>query len=222
MLKAPKRLTKKEIKQDKLVTVYFQTQEFMRENGQTILFSAAGLILVASMAMWFVRWNANKEQEAAVELSKAKIEYFANDYNSAIPLLQLVVNSYGSTDAGKEAHFYLANAQYNLGNYLEAEQNYKAYLDGGKDQILRASATAGMAACLEQQKNYRAAAQLYKEAGEKYSKIFLAPDALFNAARCYLLNEDKSSARDLLTKLITDYPTANIKSDAEILLAELM
>jgi len=222
MLKAPKKLTRREIKQDKLVTYYFQAQEFFRKNGQTILLSAGGLVLALVLAGWFTRWKANKEDAAQLELAKARIEYFANNFSAATPLLQKLATDYDGTDAAQEGLFYLANSYYNLGTYPEAEKYYKQFLQTDGDEILKSSATSGMAACLEQQKNYRAAAKLYEEAAEKYSTVFLAPDQLLNAARCRVLSGDSDGARQLLTKLLDEYPTASSKNDAEVLLAELM
>jgi len=222
MLKAPKKLTKKEIKQDKLVTYYFKAQDFFRENGQTILLSAAALVIAIALIGWFTRWKSNKENEAELQLAKARIEYFSNNFAGATPLLQTLVNDYDGTDAAGEGLFYLGNSYYNLGNYGEAEKYYKQFLQTDGGDILKSSAISGMAACLEQRRNYRAAAKLYEEAAEKYSDVFLAPGELFNAARCRVLSGDKEGARELLGKLLSEYQTATIKGDAEIMLAEVM
>ena len=81
---------------------------------------------------------------------------------------------------------------------------------------------SGIAACLEQQKNYAVAAKMYREAAEKYNETFVAPQNLYAAARCYALAGESEEARRLLNQIIENHSNSSLKSDAEVLLAELL
>ncbi len=221
MLKAQKRLTKKAIKEDKFVTLYFQAQEYVRRNSKQIIYAAVGAVLVLALFGIVSQKRLKSEREAVVELSRAQLKYFAADYAGAIPMLTDLVNEYGGTRSGTEGKFYLANAYFQQGNYAEAIRFFKKYADDGNDTILKSSALAGVAACLEQQKDYNAAAQSYEEAARKYSEIFMAPEQIYDSARCYAMAGDKEQARRLLSEILDKYADSGLKPKAEMLLAEL-
>ncbi len=221
MLKAQKRLTKREIKEDKFVTNYFKAQDFLGQYSRQILYGI-GAVVVLWLAFYFISQNQfAKEQKAVVELTKAKIKYFENDYAGAVPLLRNIVDEYNGTSGGIEGEFYLANASFHLKKYDESVQYFKAYIADGDDEVLLSSAIAGIGACLEEQKDFGAAALKYEEAARYYDNNFMAPEQLYHAARCFLLAGNKDSARKLLDEVIEKYADSSIKAEAEILLAEL-
>ncbi len=222
MLKAQKKLTRRQIKEDKFVTYYFKTQEYVRENGQTILYGIGIVAAILIASLIFSSKSAEKEQSAVVQLTQAKLEYFNNNYAAAIPILNNLISSYGGTASGHEARYYLGNSHFNNGDHAEAEKYFKEYLEDGGDEVLQASATAGIAASLEEQKNYAAAAEFYSEAARKYSEVFLAAETLYNSARCHVLAGNTEQARSVLSLLLEKYPDSSIKNEAEIFLAELM
>ncbi|RMF65549.1 MAG: tetratricopeptide repeat protein [Calditrichaeota bacterium] len=223
MLHQPrKRLTKRQIKQDKFVTYYFKAQDYIVRNTRTILSGAAAIVVLLVAIFIYSSKQAEKEKEAVVQLTKARIEYFAGKYDAAIPLLNNVVESYGGTRSAKEGLFYLANAYFFTQKYDEARQAFEKFLDESDDDILNASAMAGIAACLEETGKYLEAAKAYEQAARKYSEGFQAPQNLLNAARCYVHVGEKESARQLLNEIVEDYADSNAKTDAEVLLAELV
>ncbi len=221
MLKARKRLTKREIKEDKFVTAYFKTQDYFKQNSKPISYGFFAIVAVIVVSLIFTSQQKQKEAEASIELTRARIEYFANNYSGAIPILKNVIEMYGSTNSGIEATFLIANASYETGNFTDAEKYFNQYIDDGSDDLLKSSALAGVAACLEQQKKYESAAKLFQEAAEKYEDSFLTPENLLNSARCYSLSGKNEIARKLLQKLLDEHSDSNLKNDAEILIAEL-
>jgi len=221
MLKARKRLTKREIKQDKFVTAYFRSQDYIKQNSKPISYGLFAIVAIIVVSLIFTSQQKQKESEAAVELTRARIEYFAGNFSGAIPILKNMIEMYDGTDSSDEAKFLLANASYQTGNYVDAEKYFNEYLDDGDDELLKSSALAGVAACLERQENYEGAAKLFEQAANKYEDSFLAPENLLNSARCYSLSGKEDMARKLLQKLLDKYPDSNLKQDVEILLAEL-
>lgn len=222
MLKPRKRLTKRQIKEDKLVTYYFKISDYIKQNSRLLSSTGIGLAVVVLVVFLYTKNQQNKEQKAAVELAKARIEYLNNNYDAAIGLLQNLVDNYGGTSRAKVGTYYLASAYFNLKKFDEAEGFYRRYLDEDGDEILEAAALAGIAACLEEKENFAKAAETYQEVATKYSDSFLAPQSLYNAARCFDLAGNNEEASNVLTILIEKYPKSGIKNDAEIFLAELI
>lgn len=221
MLKPKKRLTKKQIKQDKFVTYYFKAQDFVNANSRYLIAGLIAVVLVVVVSLYFSGKKAEQEQNALVELSKARIEYFAGNYPGAIDILNKLIQNFRGTETAKEGTYFFASCQFFLKNYDIAEEYFQIYLDKGDDEVLAASALAGIAACHEEQGEYSQAAKRYQEAASKYSDGFMAPSNLYNSARCFSLAREKEKAIKVLRLLIDKYETAQIKNDAEILLGEL-
>ncbi len=221
MLKAQKKLTKKQIKEDKFVTFYFQSQEFLRENSKTILYSLGALVAAILIFTVYSSKSQEKEDNAIVELTKAKIKFFASDYVGSVPILKNLADEFDGTQSAQDGKYYLASSYFQMKNYVDAERYFNEYLDGGADDIFGPSAIAGVAACMEEQDNYDAAAKLYRDAANKFSENFMAPQNLLNCARCLVLAGQTDAARDVLNELLEKYETSSVKVDAELLLSEL-
>ena len=221
MLKAPKKLTKRQIKEDKFVTFYLQAQDYLNQHARNILMGTGVVVILIVASVIFSKTRAQKEQSSSVELTKGRIEYSTGNYSAAIDILKNLIDVYGNTTSGKAGIFYLADAYFQSGNYVNAEKYFQKYLDEADNDILSPSAMSGLAACFEQEGNYEMAAQKYRESADKYSKGFQAPENYYNAARCYKLAGNVAEAKILLEKLIDQYPNSTYKNKAEISLAEM-
>ncbi len=221
MLKPRKRLTKKQIKEDKFVTYFFKTQEFISQNRRYVTWGLIGIPVVIFASFIFSNIQRKKEQSANIELSKARIEYFTENHETAISTLNNLVENYGGTKAGKKGLYYLANTHYISKNFDKAEEYFRKFLGESSDLDLTVSALAGVAACQEEREDFSVAAETYKEAADKYEDGFMAPQNLYNSARCFSLSGQTQEAAGMLTKLIEKYSGSQIKNEAEILLAEL-
>jgi TolA-binding protein len=222
MLKAQKRLTKKQIKEDKFVTLYFQVQDYLSQNSRSIL-SGAGIIVIIIVAVFiFMQKQQKSEQAAAVELTKARVEYRARNYDGATTLLQNLIQTHGGTDSASEGTFYLGNISFIKKDYDAAEAHYRSCTGKLSDDVLESSALAGIAASQEQRGDFLGAAKTYRRAAQDYADGFLAPLNLYNAARCFILAQDQTTARTLLEELLQEYENSSVTLDAEVLLAELL
>ncbi len=219
MLKPRKKITRREIKQDKLVTYYFKATDFVHQQGPRLLLIVGLMLAIVIAASVFSRMQTKNEKVAVVELTKAQSRYNNHDFEEAVEILKKLVDDYGSTKSGKIAKFYLANAYYNLKDYNEAEKYFKEYGDG--DDNLGASAISGLAACWEEQGKFKEAAEMYKKAAEKFSDGFMAPENLYHSARCYAIAGNIAEARKILNDLIEKYADSPVKNDAELFLGEL-
>ncbi len=221
MLKPRKKITKKQLKEDKLVTFYFQAQEWLEQNGKVLLMAVGAVVLVAAGVAYYSFAQIKAEKTASVDLARATRTLEAQDYTNAISQLSPIVDSYGSTTSGKMARLYLANAFFQTKEYANARKHYAKFAGSFKgDDYFRAAALGGVAACLEQEKNLGEAAKTYLKAADSYKSV-LAPAMLLNAGRCYNQAGNAAEARKALTRLLDEYPKATEKDDAQMLLSML-
>lgn len=222
MLKPKKRITRKEIKQDKLVTVYFKVNDWIGENSKIVFGGLIAIVVVAALAMLFSSQQRANEEKASVDLAMAERMFEVGQYRDAIDVLNILVESYGGTKSGRIGKFFLATAHYNLKEYEFGESNFRKFLSKGvKDPLMCSSAMSGIAACLEQQGNFAEAAIQYKKAAEKYPEEIIVSSALFNSARCYIQAEQNQTAKTLFKKIIADYPDSDEAEKAKVQLAML-
>ena len=222
MLKPTKRITKRQMKEDKFVTYYFKATHFVREHLREIGAVAGGIVIVLIVYGFYSRAQLSQEQDALTAFAKARSKYFDKSYEQASLLLTEIVEKYGGTSSGKLARFYLADALFQQKKYDQAERYFTEYSDQGDDRILEASSISGIAACLEEKGKFVEAATTYKQAADKFRDEFMAPENLLNSARCYDLAGDKEKARSILNELIETYSTSQIKNEAEMFLAEIV
>ncbi len=227
MLERRKRISKKEIKQDKLVTTYYKAVDVYQKN-QMRIFIGAGLIVLAIAAIVLYYNNKSKNNLTASSLLSEVIPiYDKAQYKNAIEGnkiqniagLQEIVDKYGNTETGETAKIYLANSYYYTGKIDSAYDTYDDY--GGGNPLLKAASLSGKAACLEDKKEFEKAAQYLIEA-EKISEINPGnPEYLLRAANDLIQINQKDKAKEILNKIKEDYKTTSAATEADKLLVKV-
>ncbi len=226
MLKPKKGISKKEIKEDKLVTAYFESRRWIDENRRLMSYIVA-IPVVLIIVVWFVANNRSQNnQRATTDLAKVYQLYDQGQYKLAvdgIPQenirgLQSIVDDYGSTPSGEMAKLYLADCYFNLKDYDKALKYYSD-VDLG-DKLLSSSALAGEAACHEAKGEHAEAAALYEKAASKYATALQAPDDLFNAAHNYSRAGKKAKAVEMLNRIKKEFPNTSYARDLDRYLVE--
>ncbi len=227
MLRAQKKISKRVIKEDTLVTTYFKAQTWYDENKKRIS-TIGGLVIVVVLALWFYSNNVHANNDrATTDLAKVFTFYDNGQYQIAIlgvpekniAGLQTIVDNYGGTTAGNLAKFYLANAYYNTQNFDKALDYFKDY--SGGNALLETSALAGIGACYEARADYKKAAENYEKAALKNGDDPNAAENLVYAARNYGKSGDKDHAVELLKRVKKDYPASTAARDADRYIAEV-
>ena len=214
MLAKKKKLSKKEIKEDKLVTTFYEAKSFYEEN-QTKIFSAVAIIVaLVLITVFYTGKIAESNVSASVELTRVINTYNAGLYLQAIEGkagtleigLAKIVDEYGGSEQGELARIYLANAYFYTEQYDKAMEAYDDY--SGSDNLMVASALAGKAGCYETQKNYELAAEFYDKAANVSNYVPSNPDYLLNAGINYLKIKNNSDAKIVLDRVKKDYSTS--------------
>lgn len=225
MLKPKKKITKREIKEDKLVTTYFEATTWYSENKKLISSVLTGVVVVA-IAVIVISNNIRANNESATtELGKVMSYYdqgrfeqaISGDPQNNIRGLQAIVDDYGSTESGERAKFLLANSYYVTQQYDKALQYY---LDADvSDNLLASSVLAGAAACFEAKGDHEAAASSFEKAAYKAKIDDVIAENLLHAATNYSAAGKKEKALELLRKIKKEYSATSYARDVDLYIA---
>ena len=148
MLKPKKKLTRKKIKEDKLLTSVNKSIDFFNENSKIIISSLIGILVIISISYLYVKSKKSANTAASGRLILAVEMYNAQNYDQAIPALLNISEQFDGTQNAGIASFYLANSYYYKENYTEAKKYFNTYIaDYGDDQMFNSTAYAGIASC---------------------------------------------------------------------------
>lgn len=212
-------------KSDVFTELFFQATNFLEKNRTAVL-GVLGAILLAIVGVFF--WNreqAAKNQEATSKLEGIIKRYEAGNYSGAIEGdstamgLKEIVKNFSGTMSGEQAKLYLANAYFQLRNYEEAQKTFEGV--SSSSPLVKGSALAGEAACYEQKKEYKKAAQLFRRAADAVGNDAITPIYLENAGRNFELAGEKRDAISIYEKLKKEYPQSVAARSAEQIIARL-
>ncbi len=232
MLKPKRKLSKRELKEDPILSTIGQAKTFYEQNKKYISYGVTALAVLIVATIVYFNNRARNDEKAATELGKVYHIYDAGltdktQYTLAINGqpergimgLKTIVDNYGGTTSGEMARFYLANAYYNTGQYDEALKQFDKF--SSDDKLLKASASAGSAACYEAKNDMQKAAQKFEEAASiAGATASITPEYVNDAARDYGLAGQKAKALELFKRLKQEFPTSTYARDADRYITE--
>jgi predicted negative regulator of RcsB-dependent stress response len=221
-MKADKRITKKRIKEDRLVSTTFKATEYIQKNQMPFVIGTIGIVVIFALVV-YMRWNSErKRNEAAGILTRAEIIAGMDDLNQYYTDLGHLSDNFGSTPAGKLATLRLASSFFENKDYPNAEKYFKRILDHYSDDvILSAGAAAGLGAIYEIQENYRQAGDNYRRAAELSDGESWAATYLLKAGLNLSKAGDKEQAAAAFKQIEEKYQNSTEFSAARRALAEL-
>lgn len=215
-------MTKREMKEDPLVTAYAKTQKWIRQYERYIQIGLIAVLAIIVIGIFMRRSKTQSELAAENQMGVIEQYYYYRQYDRAIEGLEQIVDSYPGTRAASRACFFLANSYFENGDYQKAETFYNMYIDDYNDvDLFSAASLAGIAACMENRMEWLNAAQHYEQAGEQYLELSSAPVYLKSAARCYVKAGEPEKARSAYKNILAMSPEASLASEIEVL-AEIL
>jgi TolA-binding protein len=164
------KLTKRQIKEDPLVTAAYRGLEIWERNSSRILIGAGVLVLVAILAFFVLRARSQAEVRAADNLFRATIAVSQGDYVTAAPMLEEIVNAAPGTRAARQAMLYLGDALAAQKKPGEAATWYRKYLDRTRrDRVMQQAGYFALGAALEDAGQFGEAASAYAESAKRAS-----------------------------------------------------
>lgn len=226
MLAPKKKITKKEIKQDRLVETYFKFKTFYEENQKTILITVGSFVVLILLVIYFVNRSKERDIESTTLLGNVINLYDQGQYQQAIdgvPAkkikgLKAIADEYDGTESGEAAKIFLANSYYNLGKIDEALKYYEDY--DGDNKLFQATAYAGAASCYEIKNEKEKAAKLFLKAAKVNQSEVYTPEYLLYAARLYVELGKKDLAKKILDQIKKEYSSSAQAREYERYIAE--
>lgn len=158
------KLTKRQIKEDPLVTAAFRGTQLWEQHGSRILLVLGAAVLLVLLGFFVARSREQTEERAGADLFRAEMSVGQNDYATAIQMLREIVDSAPGTHAARSAMLYLGDAYAGQGKPGEAVNWYRrALAKSGKDRDAKVSSLHGLASSLEDRGDFVQAASNYEE-----------------------------------------------------------
>lgn len=216
MLRPHKKLRKKEIKEDALVTFYFRFQKWYTQYNRQIQIGLGIVVALCLIAVLMARSKREAEAKASGKIGIAETYYLMGDYARVIQEMEPIVKTYSGTRSAGIAAYYLANAYYAQNRYSEAEKYFRMVVDHySRMPLFSASSLIGLAEIAESKGDFESAAKFYEKAGRKYSTLFTAPFYLKEAVRCYLRIQNNEKAKMLSDELIKKFPESPVLQEIQ-------
>ena len=227
MLTKKKKLSRKEIKQDKFVETYYKIYGFIQENRQRVTLYGIITVLVILVAIFYVKHRSQQNEAAGVELSRVMDLFDAGNYQEAIngqpgtPNIGLkkIVDEYGSTPNGETAKIFLADSYSLLGKTEDAYKYYKDY--DGDIKLYQSTALAGQAGYFASKNNYTEAADLYEKAAHVSDTNVLNSEYLLKAGINYMKEGKNKEAKKAFQTVQNDYKTSTSAKEVQQYLVQL-
>ena len=219
-----KKITKKNLKEDKFVESALKAKTYLEENSKQVTIVVAAILVLVVLIMFYRNYQQNRTSKAETLLGLAQVEYQNMNYAKAREFLNRLFDEYDGTDAAIQGYFVLANLNYQQGKYEEAESAFKRFIDkydGSK--ILLASGYAGYAACLEHRGAHQQAAEYYLKAQKTAPDFIEAANYLYLAGLNFKKAGQMEKARQIFQKIMEKYEKSKRYNDAKaqlILLAQ--
>jgi len=165
MLKAQKKVTKKELKSDPFFEKMDLFLSFYKKNEKMIWTVVISAVIIIVAASFISRAAIRKAEKAKSQISIAQFYLKGGMEDLAVSAFSEIRDGlYGRRYSGLAA-YYLGNIHLQNRNYDEAEEEYSFFLDSKKgDNLMRATAWAGLGAVAEVKQNYSRASECFMNA----------------------------------------------------------
>jgi outer membrane protein assembly factor BamD (BamD/ComL family) len=215
---ARRRFRRRDLKRpDEFVSRGQELLLWARDNGRLLAQIGAGVAVVAVVAAGFVSVRGARTRQANDDLTRALGQFRAGNYSQAATELADVASRWQSTNAGRIAKLYAANADLKANNFESAASLLQDVLASGQwPPYLRQQALVTLALALERKGDTQEAAARYAEAAALEGPY--APQAVLGEARCREQSGDKEAARKLYERFVRDFPQA---PDSEVISAKV-
>jgi tetratricopeptide (TPR) repeat protein len=221
-LSPEKRITKRQMKQDKLVSTAFKATEYVQARKNYFLIGLVSLVVVV-MIIYFINYNITKKNNESIELfGKGQIAAAMGQADLAVSDYKNVVKRYGSNRIASRACYFLANIYKNQNKYDSAMVYYELFINKyGQEKILLIAAHAGMAICLEEKGEFTSAGDSFYKAAELADNDDQSPGYLMSAGRNYAKDGQYDKAQNAYQQIVDKYKRSTQRSMAQKKIAEL-
>lgn len=237
------RLTRQEIlKEDRFMMVVDQFHHFFTNNRSEILRGLSAFGVVAVFTGGFFYYSAKQEAQSKEELAKALSTYHApvretgeaasanspdpvsfatstQKYEKALEELQAVISSHDTRSAGKIATYYAGLCLHQLDRSPEAISQLEPLSQEQTD--FGALALAALGRIYEDSDDLAKATQVYEQLVGRNALTTPGEMLAMHMALLYEQQDKNEEAAKIYEKVIKDFPTSPVSSEAELRLKKI-
>lgn len=217
-----RRLSKKQLKQDKFVSTTFELAQFAQEHSRNVIVGlvAAFLLLVGGIYYW--QYRSQSEANAATVLMNGRLAYDAGNFQLAITDLELFKGELSGTKYGDEGMIVLADSYYQIGDYANAREVLERFSERYSDRSPLSSKAYNLLGCsLENLGASEDAATAFLRGAESarfdYQRVKLRMDA----ARAFHQAGNSDRAAEEYRFILENFPDVPESNQATLLLSEI-
>ncbi|MBL7190337.1 tetratricopeptide repeat protein [bacterium] len=222
MQSGSRKITRKELKEDKLITAYYKTVSFLNKHSKNTAIALG--VLIAGIVIVILVINSKKQANllAGYDTFLAQLSYEQGYYREAADILLQTQDKYSGTHNAGEAALLMGKTYFSMGEFDSAAYYAELYINKyHKNSVSTVSAIMLQAAAKEELKDYLTAAELYMKASSKYSDIYTTPINLLDAGRCYNLAGENERAVEAYNSVLERYSDSNVIRRAQEQLARV-
>jgi TolA-binding protein len=217
------KITKRQMKEDPLVTAAFRATDLWERHGNRILVAGGAVALLGLLAFFMSQARAKAEEKASGDLFRATLAVNQSDYDAAVPMLKEIVDNQPGTDAAREATLYLGDSYLAQHKPTDAAASYRKYLEkAGGNRVRARVGYYALGTALEDAGQFVPAAEAYADAARRSSSDNERGRAMLAQGRCLMKAGQTAKATELY-KAIAALPSAEqqIMDAANVHLGEI-
>ena len=186
-----------------------------------IALGAVGVIAAAGVIGFFtLRAKAAAEDEASAQLTEADFYFWQGDYARSMQVAKQLSEQYPSTWSGVDAVRIAADDAFWLGDWKASTDYYRRYLEKNRSGAVSDAVHRSYAYALENDRQYKAAAELFESLVGKFDRESSA-EFLSAAARCYRALGQTGEAVKCLRRVLDEFGETSQAMTARVRLGEL-
>ncbi|MEA3500861.1 MAG: tetratricopeptide repeat protein [Candidatus Marinimicrobia bacterium] len=214
MLKARKKIKKKELKKDPFFEKIDESFRFYKQNQQVIIISLLVIILVILIGWYYFNSQNKKNEEAAGQFGIAQFYLSSQQYKNATKKFEEVNELFPGTKYSDLTLYYLGYINYNQNKFDEATKYFNDYLDKNCDaNVINGAAYNGLAKIYEDNDNFLEAGINYKSAYKITPLEFKKIDYAFQSIECLIKAKEYEEANKLITKIANKHKLSDLEND---------
>lgn len=204
------------------------TGSFFQDNQKSITFIIGGIIVLILLYLGYQRlYLAPRAETAANQLYKAEayamidsLQAKAIDGDGSFLGFKEISDEYSNTKSANIANAYLGGLYLRQGNFQEAIKYLQKYSDTGSE-ILDPLVAGLIGDAYSESKDYKNAADHYKQAAQKSKNTYTTPLFLKKLGLVYEAQEDFKNAEKAYQEIKADYPNSPEANMIDALLARV-
>jgi len=202
------KITKRQMKEDPLVTAAFKATDLWERHGSRILVVGGALALLGLLAFFMGQARAKAEEKASGDLFRASLAVNQGAYDTAVPMLREIVDTQPGTDAARQAMLYLGDSYLAQKKPTDAVTWYRKFVDkAGGDRVKLRLGHYALGTALEDAGQFGPAADAYADAARRSTTDNERGRAMLAQARSLLRAGQTAKATDLY-RAISNLPSA--------------